>query len=265
MSMLLCGIINHPKNHCIDLSKKDNLNTISFNNTKSLIMNKKYLLLTIVISLLSYSVSFSQSPDTCKVLLEKISEEYKGKCLNGLAEGKGTAKGEDIYTGLFKNGLPEGKGKYIYKNGNIYKGYWKNGHKDGKGEFKYYVNGKKHTLKGYWENDEYVGTTDPEISYSVNTSSGIMQYEVKKIDGQNNEIIFYITSAMTKFVPIDLKVDISSGQIVQTGKKFEINHFFSPFNCDISYSIKMGDSRKQCHFKFDILEKGSYKIILHND
>lgn len=227
-------------------------------------MNRAYISL-IIIYFLSISTSLSQSSNSCKVLLEEISDEYNGKCQDGLANGKGTAVGEDTYKGLFKNGLPDGKGKYIYKNGNVYKGNWKNGHKNGKGKFYYSINGEKHTLKGYWQNDEYVGKSNPDISYRVTASTGIIQYEVENIDGPSNQITFYIISAMTKYVPTDIKIDISSGQVVQTGKKFEINNIFIPFNCDISYSIIMGGERKECHFMFDILKKGKYEIILHND
>lgn len=38
-----------------------------------------------------------------------------------MANGTGTATGTDSYTGQFKNGYPDGKGKYTWKNGE-YKG-----------------------------------------------------------------------------------------------------------------------------------------------
>ena len=38
-----------------------------------------------------------------------------------------------MYEGETKNGKKEGKGKYIYNNGNRYEGDWKNDIKEGKG------------------------------------------------------------------------------------------------------------------------------------
>jgi hypothetical protein len=40
----------------------------------------------------------------------------------------------DCYTGEWKNNKMEGKGKYVWKNGNIYEGEWKEGKRTGKGK-----------------------------------------------------------------------------------------------------------------------------------
>jgi hypothetical protein len=218
----------------------------------------------IIIALLLF-IGLNAQKESCKVLLEKISGEYKGKCHEGLANGKGTSKGEDTYSGQFKDGLPDGKGTYVFKNGDVYKGNWKNGLKNGQGKFNYTLGGKSYTLTGYWKDDEYVGKTNPDVSYRVTASSGIIHYKVEKLDGEGDEITFSILSAMTKFVPVDLQIDITSGKLVQSGKEFLINQYFLPLNCDISYSIAVGAQRKQCHFIVDIIEKGRYKIVLSND
>lgn len=206
--------------------------------------------------------------DSCKVLLDKISKEYIGDCRNGLADGKGKASGEDVYIGSFKNGLPEGKGKCVYKNGYIYQGYWKEGKKDGKGKFTIIINEKKQILTGYWKNDEYVGQNEPNMSYRVTSAFGIVDYQVdeKEISNENgDEIIFSIKSAFTDFAPSDLKVENSSGQVFQTGKKFGINHHFYPLHCEVSYTILVGQIRKQCRFIVDFLKNGRYEITLNND
>ena len=205
--------------------------------------------------------------ETCKVLLDKISGTYNGECLNGLANGKGKSTGEDIYIGSFKNGLPDGKGKYILKNGDIYKGFWKEGKKNGKGKFEYTLNEKKYTLTGYWKKDEYVGITDPDISYRVITASGIFDYKIEKNEpiNNNNIITFSIKSAFTDFAPRDLKIENSSGQIIQSGKKFTISQYFCPLHCEISYTILVGGNRKHCYFIIEIIEEGNYNITLSND
>lgn len=224
--------------------------------------------LTLTIILLVLTLSINAQTDSCKVLLGKISGKYAGNCLNGLANGKGKSIGEDTYFGTFKDGLPDGKGKYLYKNGDIFNGYWKNGQKDGKGKFEYNLNGKKCVLIGYWKNDEYVGVTEHGISYRVTSSSGIMNYEVEKNESTNvrdNEITFSIKSAFTDFAPTDLKIDKSSGQIVQTGKKFSITQYFCPLHCEVSYTILVAETKKQCRFTIEILEEGKYSVTLNND
>ena len=228
-------------------------------------LNMKKLTLTIIILVLTLSIN-AQS-DSCNVLLEKISGRYTGKCLDGLANGKGKSIGEDTYIGTFKDGLPNGKGKYLYKNGDTFQGYWLNGQKDGKGKFEYTINGEKYTLIGYWKKDEYFGVTEPDISYRVASASGIMKYTVEKnelINEHDKDITFSIKSAFTDFTPTDLIIDKSSGQIVQSGKKISISQYFCPLHCEISYTILVGDTRKQCRFIIDILEEGKYTITISN-
>jgi len=223
-------------------------------------------ILTIILLVLTLSIN--AQTDSCKVLLGKISGQYIGKCLNGLANGKGKSIGEDVYIGTFKDGLPDGKGKYLYKNGDIFQGYWQKGFKEGKGKFEYTLNGEKYTLIGYWKKDEYNGVTEPGISYRVTSASGIMNYKVEKNESANEhdkEITFSIKSAFTDFAPTDLKIDKSSGQIVQSGKKFGVIQYFCPLHCEISYTILVGESRKQCRFIIEILEEGKYTITLSND
>lgn len=95
-----------------------------------------------------------------------------------------------------------------------------------------------------------------------------MDYKVKKnesLNGHDNEITFSIKSAYTDFFPKDLKTEISSGKIVQTGNKFGISGYSCPLHSEISYTILVGGNRKQCRFIFDILEEGKYTFTLSND
>lgn len=225
-------------------------------------------ILTLTITLLAIILNCHAQADSCKVLLEKISGKYIGECQNGLANGKGKSVGEDTYIGTFRDGLPDGKGKYLYKNGDVFQGYWQNGQKEGKGKFDYTISGKKYTLNGYWKKDEYVGVTEPNISHRVTSSSGIMNYKVEKNESANandKEISFTIKSAFTDFAPDDLKIEKSSGQVIHTGKKFSIIQYLIPLNCEVSYTVYAGETRKQCRFKIEILEEGKYTVILNND
>lgn len=80
----------------------------------------------------------------CKVNDSDISDEYIGSCVNGLAHGKGKAKGRDTYEGEFKQGNKHGKGTYIWAaNGNKYEGDWLNAKRHGKGT-ETWSNGQKY-------------------------------------------------------------------------------------------------------------------------
>jgi len=226
---------------------------------------KKIVLILVVFHLANISMAQTTS---CKVLLKSISDTYDGACKNGLANGKGTAKGQDTYTGFFKDGLPNGKGTYVFKNGDTYKGLWKNGLKDGKGKFTFTLNGQHQTLIGYWEEGNYVGKSNPEKPYKVTASSGIMDYKVVKVQSghKNNTVTINIRSAMKNYFPRDLEVNCSTGQVMRLGKSLLISQFSYPLNCEISYSILTGvNQRKLCRFIIEIVEKGEYQITLSND
>ena len=96
----------------------------------------------------SAQVLSAQNPD-CKVLLDSIKGTYAGECSNGKASGSGKAVGAHTYEGEFKGGLPEGKGKYTWANGDYYYGSWKKGLKEGKGELHRFENGKESLITDY--------------------------------------------------------------------------------------------------------------------
>ena len=226
---------------------------------------KNLILLIFCLALLQ---SISAQSDSCRVLTGEIAGKYTGPCKDGLANGKGKSVGEDTYTGSFLNGLPHGKGKYTFQNGDEFKGYWENGKKSGKGSYKYSQNGKKHSLTGYWKNDVYAGATDPDLTYRVGQSTGIPVFKVEeKIieDVRDSKIVFSIQRAYSDFLPQDLKIEKSSGQISYLGRKLMISQFSLPLHCEISYSIKVGQTPLQCRFILDILQKGEYTVTLdHN-
>jgi hypothetical protein len=91
---------------------------------------------------------FSQK---CEVVVETLKGTYEGDCKKNKADGKGTAAGEDIYTGDFKSGYPEGKGKYVWKNGDWYEGEWKKGLREGQGIMHLTTTDSKDSvLDGFW-------------------------------------------------------------------------------------------------------------------
>ena len=90
----------------------------------------------------------------CKVNDPDISDEYVGGCVNGLAHGKGKAKGRDTYEGEFERGHIHGKGSYVAESGTSYNGYWVKGEKQGRG-LQIYPKGSKY--EGEWLNSLWHG------------------------------------------------------------------------------------------------------------
>jgi hypothetical protein len=86
-------------------------------------------------------------------IFEDCRSQKKIKEYNyGIYEGKGKYVyiNGDVYEGDYKNGKKEGKGKYVFVNGNVYEGDWKNGVMEGKGKM-VYINGN--VYEGDWKNN----------------------------------------------------------------------------------------------------------------
>lgn len=205
-----------------------------------------------------------EKKENCKVLLANISQKYKGKCLNGLAEGKGEAKGEDSFVGLFHEGYPEGKGKYTFKNGNFFEGYWKKGKKDGEGVFTFYLNEQEMVQKGFWVDDEFVGAADPKNLINVTTESNIVNYSVKKEPNDKSNIAISIYDANVIFVPQNFEISISSGTKEAEIKQYKVKNFSLPFFCEISYSIFTAVGERVCRFSFEVTKPGNYELMIFN-
>ena len=118
--------------------------------------------------------------EVCKVLLPDISASYEGPCKKGKAEGSGKSQGKDRYAGLFKDGLPSGKGIYNWENGDSYDGEWLKGKMDGQGIKTVKRSGKTDSVvTGFWKKDMYVGKYERPF-YLHNQSSQIGRIELRK-------------------------------------------------------------------------------------
>ncbi len=131
----------------------------------------------------------------CKVLLPSIAGVYEGECDKSKANGTGKSRGIDSYEGQFKNGLPEGVGKYSWQNGNWYEGAFKAGKRQGEGVMHYPIAGKADsTLSGFWAKDLYVGI-----------------YEVPfKVQGKGYNVQTISVKPDTKQAPLQIVIDLSS-------------------------------------------------------
>lgn len=214
-----------------------------------------------IVLFISPIITAAQQEDSCKVLLPEIAGSYTGKCVNGLAQGKGRATGTDTYEGMFSHGLPDGKGKYTYQNGNVFQGFWRNGVKEGKGKLILFVDGKKQVQRGYWKNGEYAGTTNPDISYRVTGHTGISQYTINRVADSGSLVTIKFTGAFTQYIPGDLEVVVSSGHKDVTNKSVTVYSFYIPLNCNIHFTVPVsGLIRRECNLIFDILKPGEYIV-----
>jgi len=97
--------------------------------------------------LLAASCAFAQE---CKVLDPELQKSYGGPCVNGLAEGEGSASGAAEYRGGFKAGRKHGRGVKAWPNGDRYEGEFAADHKDGYGSYEW--------GRGAWEGERYDGS-----------------------------------------------------------------------------------------------------------
>jgi hypothetical protein len=99
------------------------------------------------IFLLLSSVAQAQQ---CGVIDPELRGSYAGPCVNGLAEGQGTASGTAEYRGEFKAGRKNGKGTKTWPNGDRYQGEFVEDRKEGVGAYTW--------GRGPWQNESYEGS-----------------------------------------------------------------------------------------------------------
>ena len=215
------------------------------------------LIFTIFIS--GYSVA-----QECKVLKPEIATSYQGECKNGLAHGKGIAKGQDIYEGEFKKGLPEGTGTYTWANGDIYKGNLRKGLKEGKGSFMQHTAKGDSTLTGIWRNDKYEGTgTAP---YRVGQTESVPRYSISKGLAVRNKITFRFIRGGTTFSKVsNLNASMTSGIESLNGTYLEIQDAVFPVDIKLNFSVPnlLNTYEYNCVFNVTINEQGSWDVVLN--
>jgi len=221
--------------------------------------------ITFIGLLLAFSVQLKAQD--CKVLLASISDSHSGGCKKGLAHGEGKSSGEDFYEGNFRKGLPDGIGKYTWKNGQAYFGEFNKGLKEGKGELSFFINGKDSTTVGYWRDDVYVG----EIL--------LPDYKINQVRNTDNVRITQ-TSKVGNTVEINLmrmgskNMDVSNLQSENTGGppgvardgsvQFEVSEF--PFTAGVTYTTtnKLKTSSIDVIVRFTINYPGVWRVDITN-
>lgn len=85
----------------------------------------------------------------CKVLDPELQGGYAGPCVNGLAQGEGSASGIATYRGGFKAGMKDGEGVKTWPNGDRYQGGFVEDRKQGQGVYTW--------GRGPWQGERYEG------------------------------------------------------------------------------------------------------------
>ena len=176
------------------------------------------LLLLNILPFFLFASTFAQ---TCEVDPDPLKGQYSGDCKKGKAEGQGIATGIDSYAGNFRNGYPEGQGKYTWKNGNWYEGEWKKGVFEGKGTLSVADTSNPsgiQVLTGFWKKGKYLGVY--EKPYVVHTlTNNISDVNVRKLNCTSNEIIIIIKNitggASSLGYPVLPKATLADVQAIQ--------------------------------------------------
>jgi hypothetical protein len=207
-------------------------------------------------------------PDSCKVLMPDISGKYSGKCKNGFAQGNGIAEGKDKYEGHFKNGWPDGKGKYTWANGDIYDGDWNGGKRNGKGKSTYKKVKADSVVYGIWEDDKFIKIFFPE-PYNIIIARYIDRYSVIKVGegkGGNRICLKLKRAGFDNLNVTNYSFLADNGSYQQEGNYFVYDQVVFPVAIKINYSTpnKFNTGMVDVVFQITIAEPGDWDIILTN-
>lgn len=103
----------------------------------------------------------------------KVEGCQSGDCQNG--KGSYLFANGDIYVGGFQNGLPDGFGKIQFNKGDSYEGEMEKGFMHGKGIM---ISSNGNKVQGYWEFGKFIKTVVPDVPpNAVASSPGYSFYE----------------------------------------------------------------------------------------
>lgn len=218
------------------------------------------------IILVIFAIHFSNAQEgTCKVLKPEIAGKYSGECKKGLANGKGIAEGTDTYEGKFKDGLPNGQGKYKYANGDVYEGEFKSGMKSGDGKFTFRYLGKDSTYLGIWDKDQFIKKVVPP-AYIVTQKANVQRYTVQKV-GTGNRIMFaFMQNGMNNRSIMGLSFAEDGGTAISIGPEQGFDSINFPYHCKVTYS-SLNSFRTASYdivFEIQINEPGQWMVTLYN-
>ncbi len=232
---------------------------------------KKMKKITTLLSLAGVLASGTIYGQECKVFLTEISGTYQGDCNKGKAEGQGTAKGTDEYTGEFKAGYPDGHGVYTWKNGNVFEGGWVKGKRDGQGKMIFKRGDKADSVvTGFWKKDQYAGKfLKPYVVH--HRTNHISRLDVRKIKGERNSIQIEVSSTTSGAANLNgsvtPKIEITEILLAE-GNYGQMQHVANTAKGSVKKlvevrfpfraKIRMGSQE----IDLEILEEGSWNTII---
>jgi hypothetical protein len=206
---------------------------------------------------------FSQEDGACKVLKKELVGEYTGKCKDGLANGKGHAKGLEEYEGTFKNGYPNGNGIYHYADGSVYDGRFSEGLKSGDGVYTFKINGKDSVVNGIWKDDAFV-KVKPTRPYDILTQRNVSRYSIIKSAGPEGRVTIFVSRNGLMVNPPDITLMESTGHPLMGQTYYGFENVTFPFTCMVKYTMSnpMSSVTFLVEFEFVIKEPGSWDVKL---
>jgi hypothetical protein len=202
----------------------------------------------------------------CKVLVPAIADSYSGGCKNGLAHGKGIAKGIDTYEGQFSEGFQDGTGTYTWADGKVYKGLWEKGLKEGKGKLIYHLAKSDSIVSGFWKNDHYAG--DKFIpAYRIVRSMGVVRTNFRKISEKGSDVAIKILIGGKVNSDIEeFAMAYDTGNQYQTGSRFGIQNALFPLEVKITYRTwnQLHSTQYDVIYEFVINDPGIWDITINN-
>lgn len=241
---------------------------------------------TMLLVLIVLTSAVTVCAQDCTVSVDSLKGQYTGGCKKGKAAGTGTATGTDTYTGSFKNGYPDGEGKYTWKNGNWYQGQWQHGLFEGKGTLHKTNEGIKDTLiiiTGFWKKGKYTGAFDKPYTLTAltNNFSDLSIRKVGKTKAEISIVIKSITSGASDIANLHLpKPRLISVQSVEgkfqhqlndetssiINNKYSFQQVTFPFHAVFTF-----ETESQYHnlhtekIELEILESGDWYLQLNLD
>ncbi len=228
-------------------------------------MLKMKKILGMGLMLLAVQVFGQQQTANCKVLSIKLQGSYQGECKNRLAHGEGTAQGTDTYQGTFKEGVPQGKGKYVYSDGSYYIGEFKNGLRHGEGTL-YTMDKEAQTITAgklsLWKNDEFLEEI-LEKKYKLLQSINTLSIQFDKPDERQDRVEIFLG---TRSVISGINVTSSTGNsYIQGTNRVIIENVSFPLMVRLNYSSQKGIRENiPVRVEFELQSKGHWKINLNS-
>jgi len=214
--------------------------------------------------------SFCAYSQTCEVDRESLKGTYTGDCKKNKAHGKGKAIGIDTYEGDFKNGLPDGQGKYTWSNKNVFDGKYVKGLREGKGIITFKRQGAQDSIvEGYWKKDAYIGQN--EKPWQVYSKTGSVRdveveftpdklYRVKVIITNTTGGVSSLGGQMPKY-KVDNLVLLKGSYQRQNSLETHYKSTETTYQ-DVLFPFRVKLQMQKEEVELELFEEGSYTITI---